>query len=142
MKFATKTATKKRSGRRVLAAAAPAGVARARATLETLGAREAVTLDAPTAVLVALTDMTGLVTVTNGAISPFNLFNLTFDSPKVGLDDGQMVLLYGKVSTAIGDQRVDALIQKHLTSNPSAAVVISDVTDLIQLWIDNPSLTA
>jgi hypothetical protein len=53
-----------------------------------------------------------------------------------------MVLLYGKVSTAIGDQRVDALIQKHLTSNPSAAVVISDVTDLIQLWIDNPSLTA
>ena len=144
MKAAKKAVAKKQSSPLAppASAQAAAGVASARAALDTIGARESVTIDARTAVLVALTDMTGLVTFTNGVISPFNLFKLTFDNDKVGLGDGQMPLLYGKVSTAIGNQRVDALIQKNLTSSPSASVVINDVTDLIQLWIDNPSLTA
>ena len=146
MKFATKTATKKRSRQRVRATAAPAGVIRARAALEALGTREAVAIDARTAVLLALADITSLVSVTdnNGVITvtPFDVFNRTFDDPQVGLDDAQMVLLYGKVSTAIGEERVKLLIHKHLTSNASATVLIIDVANLIQFWIDNPDQQA
>lgn len=116
---------------------------RARAALEALATRESETISARAAVLVALTDISGLVAVgPDGAITPFGLFTLTFGDPRVGLDDGQMVLLYGKVSTAIGNDRVGALIEKHLTSQASAAVVIRDVTDLIQIWIDDPSVEA
>ncbi len=141
MKFATKATRNKTSP-----VASAARVNRARAALESLGARESATIDARTAILLALAGISTLVSVTNNngviTVTPFDVLNLTFNDSLVGLDDAQMVLLYGKVSTAINDARVDGLIQKNLLSSPSAAVTIIDVADLIQLWIDNPDLKA
>ncbi len=147
MKFATRaTAAKKATRKSRAKKRTPPALERARGALESLGAREAATIDARLVVMLALADISTLVTVTenNGAINvtPPNLLNLTFNDPQVGLDDAQMGLFYGRVTTAINDARVDALIQKHLASNPSAAVVIINVADLIQLWINNPDMQA
>jgi hypothetical protein len=148
-----KNATKRPTARKNAAKKAPARkketpqakrLRAGRARLEALANVEAESLSARAAVVMALIDISGgLVSVaSSGSITPFGLFTLRFDDNQVGLGDGQMVLLYGKVSTAIGIDRVSALIQRHLSGQASAAVVIGDVCDLIQIWIDDPSIEA
>ena len=150
MKFATKKAVagawpaKKKSARRPKAKAA-ADTTKARAVLTAIAGRETA-ISADTAVLLALVDITTLVTVSDvgGTLvtNPFGTRSMFFDENAIGIDDGQMVLLLGRVRTAINVARVDALITRNLLSPPSAHLIIGDVIDLIQLWIDNPSLTA
>jgi len=127
-------------------AKAPADVKKARATLTAMAGREAATISADTAVLLALSDVTSLVTVSEAGgrlvPNPFGTRSMFFDDNAIGIDDGQLPLVLGRASTAINDARVDALITKNLLSPPSAHLVIGDVIDIIQLWIDNPSLTA
>jgi len=133
-KPATKKALAKAAARKGTATTAVAA-ARESLTESTTSARDAVV-----ATLVNFSP--GLVQVNpDGTIIPLGLFRLSFGDPKVGLDDGQMKGFFAAVSTAINDTRVGALIDAKL-GDTGASANIGDVARLIQLWIDNPDMTA
>ena len=135
---------KKKSAAKKMAVAAP-GLASAREQLAALAARED-SLDAIHVVLAALSEVSGLVSVSeeNGDLVtvPDDLLERKFNDPKVGVSDQQMRDLLNKVILIIQDARIEKLIRKNLLDPPTAALVILDVCDMIQFWVDNPSETA
>jgi hypothetical protein len=153
MKFAkNKTSAKKTPGNApakraaIKKALAKAAARRDPAATAVAAARESLTestTSARDAVIATLVNFSpGLVQVNpDGTIIPLGLFRLSFGDPKVGLDDGQMRGFFAAVSTAINDTRVGGLIDAKL-GDTDASANIGDVVRLIQLWIDNPDMTA
>ena len=138
MKLArNKTAVKK-------AAAAPAR--KITAAKAVAAARESLTESTTTALDTVVATLVNfspeLVRVNrDGTIMPPGLLRLSFGDPKVGLGDGQMKGFFAAAGTAINDGRVAALIDAKLCGMDASAN-IGDVAKLIQLWIENPDMTA
>ena len=149
MRDATKKVAKKSAAKKTVAkkSESPDVLVAARQALGAIAERESV---APPnirlIVMLAIADISTLVKVTNnnGALTVFpkNLLQLQFNDNKVGLDDDQMPLFYGRIITAINDNTVTALINKNLIPSHSANVQILKISNLIELWVENPDMAA
>src|SRR5437879_891810 len=134
MKVGAKKAATKQTG------ATKPGADPVTAARESLGESTTSVRDASIATLAHIRP--GLVTVDpGGIINPPGLFDRSFNDAKVGIDDSQMPAFFAAISTAINDDRVNALIQSKL-ANTGASANIGDIVRLIQLWVDNPDIKA